>query len=229
MKKIILSLLLVGTFYACSNNEGTKVEATVKTEVSKKKKDNKKYYQKPERTPMSGLDLLVREVKGETPIVQWEGVKPTGTHVGNLTLLDKKLKVVNGELKAMKFSFDMNSITCTDITNPEYNAKLINHLRSEDFFNVENYPSAMFNSTEITKEGDTFLVKGDITIKGITQSIVVPVYLKQNDEMNMIVGGVEVDRTKFKIHYKSKSIFPDLGDKFISDNFTIKFAIPQKK
>ncbi len=229
MKKIILSLFLVGAFYACSNESGTATTSTENTEVVEKEKSNKKYAKKPERTPMSGLDQLVRAVKGENAVVQWEGTKPTGTHVGNLDLEEKMIVFEEGELKVVNLAFDMTSITCTDISNPDYNAKLINHLRSDDFFNVDNYPTAHFKSTSITKDENSFIVKGDVTIKGITHSITVPMYLRENEEMYLLVGGVEVDRTKFNIRYKSKSIFPDLGDKFISDNFTIKFAIPQKK
>ena len=46
-----------------------------------------------------------------------------------------------------------------------------NHLRSEDFFNVEKYPTIDFVSKEITKDGDDFKVTGDLTIKSVTKPV----------------------------------------------------------
>ncbi len=228
MKKIILSLSLIGALYACSSESSTTVEVKDTKEVVEKE-TGKKFFQKPEETPLTGLDELMKAVEGDGSVIQWEGYKPTGTHVGNLALAEKTIVIKNDELKSIELKFDMNSISCTDITSPDYNKKLINHLRSDDFFNVENYPQAILKSTEIVKGNGNYKVKADLTIKGITQTVVVPVSIKQVENMNMLVGGLEIDRTKFNIHYKSKSIFPDLGDKFISDNFTVKFAIAQNK
>ncbi|HAQ58981.1 MAG TPA: polyisoprenoid-binding protein [Microbacterium sp.] len=46
-----------------------------------------------------------------------------------------------------------------------------NHLRSGDFFDVENYPTMEFRSTGVRIEGGDFLVDGDLTIKGITKPV----------------------------------------------------------
>lgn len=224
MKKIILSLFLVGAFYACSN-EPSQTEVEVKQEV---KKDNKKYAKKPEVTLMTGVDKMLKALKND-PIIEWEAYKPTGTHVGNLNLSEGSFTLNGDMLQAVSLEFDMNSISCTDITSEKYNAKLINHLRSDDFFSVEKYPTATFVSKSVEKDGDHFNVTGDLTIKDNTSSITVPVYLKKTAEKDIFYGAVEVDRTKFDIRYKSKSFFPELGDKFISDNFKIRFAVPQFK
>ncbi|MFS0866820.1 YceI family protein [Microbacterium sp. 179-B 1A2 NHS] len=45
------------------------------------------------------------------------------------------------------------------------------HLRSADFFDVENHPVITFSSTGVRLEGGDFLVDGDLTIKGITKPI----------------------------------------------------------
>src|SRR5262249_26034747 len=38
------------------------------------------------------------------------------------------------------------------------------HLRSNDFLQMDEYPEITFNSTEITRTGDTFDVTGDLTV-----------------------------------------------------------------
>lgn len=43
------------------------------------------------------------------------------------------------------------------------------HLKSEDFFDIENYPEINFESTVIEKYGETYNVTGDLTILGTTQ------------------------------------------------------------
>lgn len=51
------------------------------------------------------------------------------------------------------------------------NDKRDEHLRSEDFFHVSEYPEMTFKSTSITKQGDELVMVGDLTIKGITHEI----------------------------------------------------------
>ena len=51
-----------------------------------------------------------------------------------------------------------------------------NHLRSADFFDAENNPQITFKSTKVEKgEGDTYMVTGDFTMRGVTKSITIPV------------------------------------------------------
>lgn len=47
-----------------------------------------------------------------------------------------------------------------------------NHLKSEDMFNVEKYPTMTFKSTSLSKvSGNKYVIKGDLTIKGTTKPI----------------------------------------------------------
>lgn len=46
-----------------------------------------------------------------------------------------------------------------------------NHLRSADFFDVENYPTMEFRSTGVRIENGEFLVDGNLTIKGVTKPV----------------------------------------------------------
>jgi polyisoprenoid-binding protein YceI len=45
------------------------------------------------------------------------------------------------------------------------------HLRTGDFFDVEQYPTMTFVSTGIRPDGDDFELTGDLTIKGVTRSV----------------------------------------------------------
>lgn len=51
-----------------------------------------------------------------------------------------------------------------------------NHLRGGDFFEVEKFPTMTFVSKKVAaKDADTLEVTGDLTIKGVTKSITIPV------------------------------------------------------
>jgi polyisoprenoid-binding protein YceI len=46
-----------------------------------------------------------------------------------------------------------------------------NHLRTSDFFLVDEFPTVSFSSTSITANGDDFTVAGDLTLRGVTKPI----------------------------------------------------------
>ncbi|MCU1600657.1 MAG: YceI family protein [Frankiales bacterium] len=45
------------------------------------------------------------------------------------------------------------------------------HLRTNDFFDAETYPTGQFVSTSVTKDGDDYVLAGDLTLKGITKPV----------------------------------------------------------
>lgn len=63
-----------------------------------------------------------------------------------------------------RFEVDMASV---DTGSPDRDA----HLKSADFFDVEKYPTMIFQSTSIAGSGDTYKVTGELTIKGITKPV----------------------------------------------------------
>ena len=46
------------------------------------------------------------------------------------------------------------------------------HLRSADFFEVDQHPKLTFTSTSVQPKGSDYQVTGDLTIKGVTKSVV---------------------------------------------------------
>jgi polyisoprenoid-binding protein YceI len=47
------------------------------------------------------------------------------------------------------------------------------HLKSADFFDVENFPTMTFTSTEVEREGNEWAITGDLTIKDVTKPVTV--------------------------------------------------------
>ena len=52
-----------------------------------------------------------------------------------------------------------------------------NHLRSADFLDVASHPTITFKSSELSMMGDKYVLHGDLTIRGVTQSVEIPIEL----------------------------------------------------
>jgi len=48
------------------------------------------------------------------------------------------------------------------------------HLKSADFFDADNNKEITFSSTKVERDGDEWIVTGDLTINGVTKSITIP-------------------------------------------------------
>ncbi|MBS4065934.1 MAG: YceI family protein [Chitinophagaceae bacterium] len=64
----------------------------------------------------------------------------------------------------ISFTADVNSI---DTRSEQRDG----HLKSNDFFNAEQFPELKFTSTSLTKNGDGYILKGDLTIRDVTKTI----------------------------------------------------------
>jgi polyisoprenoid-binding protein YceI len=74
----------------------------------------------------------------------------------------------NPEASKVDVEIDVNSISTRE---PQRDA----HLKSADFFDVEKYPTIRFNSTRFVANGDEMKITGDLTIHGVTQSVVLDI------------------------------------------------------
>jgi polyisoprenoid-binding protein YceI len=45
------------------------------------------------------------------------------------------------------------------------------HLKSADFFDVEQFPEITFVSTDVSRDGDDWTITGDLTVKGVTKPV----------------------------------------------------------
>lgn len=171
------------------------------------------------------------KINTEKSQVLWNGKKVTGEHFGTLNLVGGEVKTSGSDITATTILMDMTSITVTDIEDPGYNAKLVGHLKSDDFFSSEAYNQATFVATSIkaiknAKAGEAnYTVTGNLTIKGITNKISFPAIVSMTDSELNAEGKATFDRTKWNIQYGSGSFFDDLGDTMIYDDINITFKL----
>lgn len=181
----------------------------------------------PDKTAKKASTL---KVDAQKSVLNWNGKKVTGEHSGSVKIENGTISVDGTKLVGGTFLIDMNSITCSDLTDAGYNAKFIGHMKSEDFFNTAKYPTAKFEITKVTPKGGTnFDITGNMTIKGITNAVTFPSVVKVTPAGLEATGKATLDRTKYDIRYGSKSFFENIGDKAIYDDFTVDLKLVATK
>ena len=165
------------------------------------------------------------EVDAKDSKLVWTGRKVTGEHTGTIQIKDGNLEVDNNKLVGGQFFIDMTTIETTDLEG-EYKTKLDGHLKSDDFFGIEQYPTAKFVITKAkAKKGNQYDIIGDLTIKGITEEVSFPATVKVSDSEVVADATIVVDRSKYNVRYGSGSFFDDLGDKTIYDEFDLVVSL----
>lgn len=172
----------------------------------------------------TGVQAQTKKVDTAASEITWLGKKVTGEHTGTVDIKSGELKFKGDALVGGTVVVDVTSLKNTDLTDPEWNGKLVGHLKSDDFFGVETYPTAKLEITDkATFNNNKATVTGDLTIKKATHPITFDV-VKDGD---VYTAELTIDRSKYDIRYGSKSFFDDLGDKVIYDDFylTVKLVV----
>ena len=98
---------------------------------------------------------------------------------------------------------DMNTITNKDLEQEKDNAKLVGHLKSDDFFAVSKFPEAklVIKSTE-KKSGNIYKTVADLTIRGITKEITFDTEINSISKTELEAKAkLRVKRTDFEVMY----------------------------
>ncbi len=167
------------------------------------------------------VSAQVKKIDASKSSVNWLGKKVTGKHNGVVNFKEGQLIFKGKKLAGGTFTVDMTSLTATDLTG-EYQGKLNGHLKSEDFFGTEKFPTSTLVFKKITaKANGVYTVNADLTIKGKTNPATFDLTVGANSASTKF----NVDRTKYDIKYGSGSFFDNLGDKAISDEFELEVAL----
>jgi polyisoprenoid-binding protein YceI len=166
-------------------------------------------------TPVS--KLVNYKVSPEQSKLTWLAKKVTGEHSGTINVTSGSLALDNKVLKGGSFELDTKTIAVTDLTDKETNAKLLGHLKSDDFFAVEKFGKANFNITSVQSTGaGTYDVKGKLTIKGITNEISFPATVKQEGtkvspmQKLLSIGPNMTSNSGLKVSLKTLAIKPSM-------------------
>lgn len=169
-------------------------------------------------------------VNPSTSVIEWTGSKPTGKHHGTINISKGNILITNNTFVGGEFTIDMSTIANTDIEKDEDRDRLVGHLKSADFFDIEKYPYAAFVITEvepITGNNEfNYRITGNLTMKEKTASVAFParVSVKENS-VEAVSQNFTIDRSVWNVQYASKKFFKNLRDDFISDDIALKVTI----
>lgn len=126
-----------------------------------------------------------------------EGKKVGGAHTGTVALLPESTIQVNsdGTLIGGVIIAALNQITNSDLTDTGMNAKLVEHLKSADFFDTAKNPTAVFKATKVEASN----VTADVTIRGVTKTLTFPVTLTKDNEGYLLSAKINISRADFGI------------------------------
>ncbi len=224
MKKNVFQLVLVAvialTAVSCKNERQNQTDA-----------------QEAQDALSASESAIVYNVDTSNSTIEWKGRKPTGTHTGTINISSGTINTTEeNTIESGDFTIDMKSIVVTDLAPGEGKEDLEAHLmgtvkeQEGDFFNVNKYPESKFEVTGVrVSDGKTWL-QGNLTMKEEVRNIEFPVNVSLNgDKMMLQSEPFNIDRTQWGVNYGSKSIFDNLGDKFINDDMEITILVEANK
>jgi polyisoprenoid-binding protein YceI len=120
-------------------------------------------------------------------------------------------------------------VTIKAISIDTRNDQRDDHLRSNDFFAMDDYPEIIFVSTSNAQTGTTtFEMTGDLTVKGTTKSVTIPFEYEGsskdpfgNDRIGFS-GSLVINRKDFGVNFNATL---ETGGLLVSDKITLEFDI----
>lgn len=163
-------------------------------------------------------------------VIEWTGRNPNTKHYGTLRLLRGNITVQHGKLTGT-FEIDMHSLKNLNLEGNEWQPVLVAHLKSDDFFFAEKFPTALFAIDIAQKIGESlsapnFEVEGTLELRGVRNDMKFLATIS-----NLPDGGItteahfDFDRTQWKVIYGSSRYFEHLGMHLVFDPISIGLRI----
>lgn len=177
---------------------------------------------------LSAGALQARDYQMTDHTIRWTGSMPAKTHEGLLPLKSFEADITDqGKVTALTAVVDMTKINVTDLEGKSRD-KLMGHLRSDDFFDVEEYPTAIFVLDE--HKGDKF--HGTLTIRGVTKKVALPARVSGNPENGWILAGdFDYNRIDFGVDYQNSGFLGFIGaakSKLIDNMINVRISVRLK-
>ena len=215
---LILFAVAVG-FVACKSESKAGAAGTETSKANTAAKAGEEVLQ--ERTTKSVATLYDMDVTNTT--VSWKANKKIGSgHSGTFNASMGRLAYDQGRVVAGEVNIDMKSIAVTDDMGADMKGKLLGHLQTGDFFEIEKFPSAQFVFQKIQPETDAsngynYTIAGPLTIKGVSKPVTIPANIDVQSGKIVVNSPVfTINRTDWGINYGS-GILGTAADKIIKD------------
>ena len=247
MKKILLILLFISTsLMAQSTDERELLKTTISSsQVERKIIPSQELIQQKNMGKRRTVAPIVIINKRNSNL-EWKGGLKfvNNNHNGNLKIKGASIYLHQDNKISGNLIIDMMSMTNIDLPDSRKDY-LIGHLRSEDFFHVDRYPTASLEikSSKILEKKSNgkynMQISGDLTVKSTTKPIVFTALVDLDSDIKSATGTMEFNRTDFDVQYRSEMHLDDaksfwnkmnttketVKDKVIQDKIEVMFNI----
>jgi len=157
---------------------------------------------------------------------EWTGRNLINKHRGTVAFSSGHLIFEEGRLVGGEVILDLKEIACSDLEGSPMHQVLIDHLQSDDFFDVENFPIITVSIDKMS-QGKTF---ASVTMKGVTHPVTLQTREGLNDDgLPVAQAFCSIDRTKWGVIYGSKKFFKRLAGHFVHDEIELDLRIVTKR
>lgn len=203
-----LTLVVLGLTTACNNNPvENKSIAAVGQAVTEK--------------PASvGVGTAYRFSEAGSKLA-FVGAKITGKHDGSFGKFEGTITLVDNDVTRSSVHAEVQTSSLS--ADQE---KLTGHLKSPDFFDVERFPKATFQSTNIvaaSEAGVTHRVTGNLELHGVTKSLSFPATIQVTADGVTVTSEFGINRKDFGL------VYPGKPDDLIKDEVLIRLNFVAKK
>jgi len=146
-------------------------------------------------------------------ILKWKGGLKfsVSNHSGTLKIKQGRILLMKDKnFTGGRIEINMATMTNTDLSDPGKKERLIGHLRSKDFFDIEHFPTASLSiksSKLIGKTNDGLYnvqITGDLTIKSTTKPITFNAIIDLDSKVKKATGTLTFNRTDFGVQYRAE-------------------------
>lgn len=176
------------------------------------------------------------QVDVERSTLEWIGRNLNNRHHGRVSVQSGEIVVQGGNPLTGDIVLDMSSIINLDLQDAALLDLLIRHLKSEDFFAVERFPTASFRLTGWrAREGGVLgapngIATGELTIKDIARVLSFPAIVAPQSDGSIKAHAIfDFDRTLWNVGYGSSKLYERLGMHLVHDIISLEmFVVAQK-
>jgi rhodanese-related sulfurtransferase len=169
-------------------------------------------------------------------VVEWTGRNINNRHYGRISIAGGNVVIKGGLPVSGRFELDMNTIANQDLQDEGWRGMLHRHLKSEDFFDVERYPTATFELlgaaaiVGATPGTPNWELTGSLTVKGTTRPLCFSaVIAAQADGTLKAQAALDLDRTLWNVCYGSGKLYERLGMHLVNDVISVDLFIVAHK
>jgi rhodanese-related sulfurtransferase/polyisoprenoid-binding protein YceI len=164
-------------------------------------------------------------------VIEWSGRNPNTKHFGMVGIKRGQVEVNNGALTGV-LEIDMDSIDNINLKGDELHQVLTSHLKSDDFFFVKMFPTAVLTITEGRAaktpiiSSPNYDLKATLDLRGVKADLAFQATVTKTEDGGLAAEAhFDIDRTRWKVIYGSARFFENLGMHLVFDLISFQVKI----